>query len=372
MAIVVEQTRSKADGGTSTDTISDTMTGIDAASHVLLVCHSGADGVATPPSGYTEAFLAEDLTGSGPGAGAQCVAVYWKASPSSSESPSIVFNQTEDHGMYMLEVSGLLASPEDAGKENHNYRGQDSSRTNAPGTTGTLTQANNIVLAYCWAWAGDNGMTIDGSFSEDPGDIHDGFLNLLTAHLITSATTALNPTTTWDTDDADSGAVIVTFKEDAATEQFIDPGLTQQLAVAFDPVVIGPEQFFTPGLAQQLAVAFDPTDLLRGVVFITPGLAQSLAVAHDPVMFIQQFVTPGLATSLATAFDPVVIGPEQFATPGLAQSLVAASDPVVLLTARPDGTVAAGGWDTGPTPAGNLHDNAGDDSDATWIEDTPA
>jgi hypothetical protein len=37
---------------------------------------------------------------------------------------------------------------------------------------------------------------------------------------------------------------------------------------------------------------------------------------------------------------------------------------------RPVSTVTAGDWDTGPATGQNLHDYAGDDSDATYIEDT--
>ena len=37
---------------------------------------------------------------------------------------------------------------------------------------------------------------------------------------------------------------------------------------------------------------------------------------------------------------------------------------------RPASTITAGGWDTGPTTGQALHTYAGDDSDATWIEDT--
>lgn len=39
---------------------------------------------------------------------------------------------------------------------------------------------------------------------------------------------------------------------------------------------------------------------------------------------------------------------------------------------RPASTITAGGWDTGPTTGQNLHDYAGDDTDATYIEDTTA
>jgi hypothetical protein len=39
---------------------------------------------------------------------------------------------------------------------------------------------------------------------------------------------------------------------------------------------------------------------------------------------------------------------------------------------RPDSTLESNTWDTEPTPGQNLHDYAGDDDDATWIEDTTA
>jgi hypothetical protein len=39
---------------------------------------------------------------------------------------------------------------------------------------------------------------------------------------------------------------------------------------------------------------------------------------------------------------------------------------------RPTSTITAGSWDTGPTTGQALHTYAGDDDDATWIEDTTA
>jgi hypothetical protein len=39
---------------------------------------------------------------------------------------------------------------------------------------------------------------------------------------------------------------------------------------------------------------------------------------------------------------------------------------------RPASTITANSWDTAPATGQNLHDYAGDDDDATWIEDTTA
>ena len=39
---------------------------------------------------------------------------------------------------------------------------------------------------------------------------------------------------------------------------------------------------------------------------------------------------------------------------------------------RPTSTITAGNWDSGPTTGQPLHDYAGDDSDATYVEDTTA
>ncbi len=83
-------------------------------------------------------------------------------------------------------------------------------------------------------------------------------------------------------------------------------------------------------------------------------------VAFRP--FLQQL--PGPQIEVAAATQPI--------TPPLFTNFVTTFAPLVRFVLRPDGTITAGSWDTGPTPAGNLYDNAGDDSDATWIEDTPA
>lgn len=51
-------------------------------------------------------------------------------------------------------------------------------------------------------------------------------------------------------------------------------------------------------------------------------------------------------------------------------SLSATAASFVGQTARPISTTLSGSWDTGPTTGQDLHTYAGDDSDATWIEDT--
>ncbi len=321
MAIVMEQ----ADSGTGesdTPTLDTGLTTVDSGSHVILVAVGGSSGVTTPPSGYTQAYLVEDITGGG-GAGAQWMGCWWKASPSSTEDPTIVCNESEEWAYTAYEVSGLVASPEDGPTGNSAYQTIDVF-VQQPGTTGTLAQAEEFVVLLAYFWTGDQGLSVDSGFTEQFDLFDSSFMKSEHAYKITSATTALNPSTTADTSDGPGGAIIQGFKGGAVTQDM------------------------TPGLATELVNTFDPA-LTTGAVDMTPGLAQELVNPFDPTLIQEQFTTPDMAQELVNPFDPKV-----------------------LMRIRPNVLISADGWDTGPTGGQSLPGYTSDDSDATWVEDTPA
>lgn len=195
--------------------------------------------------------------------------------------------------------------------------------------------------------------------------------------IITSTVAAATLTASWTTGISAVRGVFLWFHEAAGSApQSITPGLVTQSVTAFDPTVtpgtayiVPPEVVWPGGMTK--AEGFDPT-ITTGEVFITPAVVTQLVTAHDPTLTVgETFVTPALVSQLVTTFAPSVTF-EQFASPDLAQSLAAAYDPIVRMILRPAATISAGGWDTGPTPAGDLDANTSDDSDATWIEATPA
>jgi hypothetical protein len=192
--------------------------------------------------------------------------------------------------------------------------------------------------------------------------------------LVTQSVTAFDPTVL-------AGEVFIT--ADLATSNiaaydptvtpgvaYITPGLVSQTVTAYDPYVYQ-DQFVEPGVADQTVTAHDPT-VLRGAVYLEPNFVQQLTVAYNPTVTPgTAYITPDPATSTVTAFDPTLYL-EQLVEASLVTQTVQGFAPLVLSTAQPVATVAAGGWDTGPTPGQNLHDYTSDSSDATWIEDTPA
>lgn len=157
----------------------------------------------TGPTGYAKDVVKDRGTGS--------VAI-WSKVAGASESGTITFtttlNQTAD--LEAMEVSGNATS---SVLDKTNKAEGASGNTIQPGTTGTLSQADEIAFTASLQ-AGTNG----GSEAIDSGfTVLDAatFTTSITGYLIVSATTALNPTHSWTTNRA-RAAVIATYKAAAA------------------------------------------------------------------------------------------------------------------------------------------------------------
>lgn len=192
--------------------ITTSLTGVAAGSVMLLIAVSGSGGFATLPSGYTQDYIFEG----GPSAGDQCAVVMHKTSPSSTESPVVVFDHHEEHAIYLVEAAGLdTTSPFDVGSAIHNYVGGGAT-TVQPGSTGTLENADSIVVSSCWLWTTDKTGSVDSGFTKD-FDLHNASsMNWYTGFKVTTVDTALNPTWSWDGVSTPVGAIIGAFKGAAA------------------------------------------------------------------------------------------------------------------------------------------------------------
>lgn len=199
--------------------------------------------------------------------------------------------------MYVWEVSGAATSSVED-KTNSNVGA--SNTTHTTGTTGTLAQAAEFVVAGMgWAAAVtspsvDSGFTIEGATSSDV---------LRGAYLITSATTALNPTFTWTTSRIPSGC-IASFKEAAASGGATVNAVTATATAAgVAPAVTGGATV-TGVAATATATAIPPV--------VTAGAEASAVTATATTLGIPPTVTGGslvsavVATATATAHAPTV------------------------------------------------------------------
>jgi hypothetical protein len=96
---------------------------------------------------------------------------------------------------------------------------------------------------------------------------------------------------------------------------------------------------------------------------------------NDPPTLEINYTNPGASTSGQLNAGGSITGAATKtalfnATLNSGGSMTGVAIPHFQQIARPTSTVAAGNWDTGPTPGQNLHDYTSDTSDATWIEDT--
>lgn len=308
---------------------------------VLLVGH-GSDGITTP-TGYTLVKTQEHATNN------QWGGIYRKKSNGTETGVTVNFAATEEGGVFMMEVEGMASSPDDKTNGSYNATSQSSI---APGSTGTLSQANEFVVCIGWNWNGNEDWTINDGFSHYEIDAGSSY-HALIGYVVVSATTAKNPTITFEGNcGAWSVALIASFK--LSVEQTITPGLKQQLVTTFSPVVTPGSVDITPVLKQQLAVAFDPT-FTTGVVYVTPEVKQQLVAAFSPG-FTQtaptQYITPAVVQQLVGAYDPefsrdiipglVVIDTLAFTPTITAVTDIVLSSCVTLETAAFDPTLTVG------------------------------
>jgi len=193
--------------------------------NTIIIC-GGTRGNSTlsTPSGYTLAHKIESWAGSS----STNSYIWWKVA-GASESNVTLTDGSASGSMYLgtIEVEGPFAgSPV-------GYTGSAESTVAegtglAPGTTGTLAQADNFVYSIL-AYRGDNSTNCaTDSHSADDGFTSAGFFDMGggnfnmgggQAYKLTTADTALNPTHTWTmvaSSSLLSVSQIVVFKKEAA------------------------------------------------------------------------------------------------------------------------------------------------------------
>lgn len=157
----------------------------------------------TLPSGFTDAVHDDDDLG------VFSVDIAYEANIAGGHTSTIAYTWTGavQWGLGIYEFAGAAAAPLD--KTNSNDPVGTALTSCASGSTGTLTQANEVVIAMA-GLSGTNGGgdTIDNaSFSQLAGT----GTRVQLAYALTNATTALNPTFGWTTGRGAVGA-IATFK----------------------------------------------------------------------------------------------------------------------------------------------------------------
>jgi hypothetical protein len=223
------------------------------------------------------------------------------------------------------EISGNTPTVDE---DNGGTQDADATTSIALDATPTTNYDDEIALAFAAAWMSqDDTASWSDSFSASEDIYVTGGYNIgvWMAEKTLTATGTVSTTCSWDGTATEAWGGIITVYEAGGATQDISPALTQQLVTVNAPTVSPGSVDVSPALKQQLASTFNPT-LAPGSVDISPGLVQQLLSA--------------------------------FATK-------------VLMILRPASTISADGWDTGPTPGQNLHDYTSDDSDSTYIEDTP-
>lgn len=206
MALAVVQNKPATSSATTSHTV--TLNSAPTQNNLVLVAIKidvvdEAVSNVTGPSGYVKDVVKDRGTGS--------VAI-WSKVAGASESATITFTTAlnQSASLEAIEVSGAATA---SVLDKTNKAEGASSNSIQPGTTGTLSQADEIAYTASLQ-AGTNGGTeaIDTGFTVlDSGS----FDTMIAGYLIVAATTALNPTHSWTTNRA-RAAVIATYKAAAA------------------------------------------------------------------------------------------------------------------------------------------------------------
>jgi hypothetical protein len=182
---------------------------------LVAMVSTGADGITTPGDwsiGRTHGSANDQWAG-----------LYYKESDGSETALTVTCAGSEEHTLSFVEFEGpWQASPLDKVNSSDTY---GTSVDNIDiGTTGTLSEADEVACAFAWNWNGDGvGLwSIDSGFTE----LHDLFGGSsqmsYSATKLVSATTALNPNIQFETDDFDLGwsiGIISTFLLETAQHE---------------------------------------------------------------------------------------------------------------------------------------------------------
>lgn len=166
--------------------------GVAAANSLLIAGVScGTGGTLNTPAGWTAAVGPVS-----PSLGGKDAIFYKKAAGGETGLTATCTTSTTSFGIELIEVSGPTVwtldkhpTPNDPGTTGTSL---------ATGTTGALANASEVAFAFIGIGTGNvtGAPTWDSSFNSV---FHGGFgnSNVLAGYLITSATTALNPTASW-------------------------------------------------------------------------------------------------------------------------------------------------------------------------------
>lgn len=198
--------------------------------------------------------------------------VAWYKIAGASESTSVTAGATggATSDLAIYEFSGIDATPLD--KDNGNDGGY-SVTSLQPGTTGTLTQANEVAItAVCTGSSNGGSEAIDSGFTLVGAST---LTRSLHGYKIVSATTALNPTLSWATA-RNCTAIIMTFKASPDTIEIVSQDVAT--AVTIDNATITQEHNL-PVADVAIGVSIDSTTITQTHV-ITPN-DMSVAVSLD-------------------------------------------------------------------------------------------
>ena len=156
---------------------------------LVAAAFTGSDGFTTP-SGYSVAKAEEHTSNN------QWQNIYYKISDGTETSLTLTPAASEEHALSFVEVQNPSASPLDKTNGSFNSTG---ATTIDPGSTGTLTQADEFAYTMTGNWNGDEDFTIDDGFVEVHQLFNGWSLVTLSAYRLPGSTTALDPTFTFET-----------------------------------------------------------------------------------------------------------------------------------------------------------------------------
>jgi hypothetical protein len=222
--VVQDKTGRTAAGGASTLQVTQDSS-ITEDNLLVAVAHSRASSISTP-SGWSAAVSLEDVSET------DSLYIFYKVA-GASESTSVTFDDSTAGQVmlaYVAEIEGPWeSSPLDATSSATDSNGGTSHQA---GSTGTLSQADEFCIVGCMPKFGGSGgsddassPSVDSSFTLQTGSPllfagytfgggTDTYPSYLFASTYTaSATTALNPDTSWTTGSDFTFSVIATFKK---------------------------------------------------------------------------------------------------------------------------------------------------------------
>ena len=239
--------------------------------------------------------------------------VYSKTSAGNETSAVATMDATNDHFMSLWEIEGTVTYDQASGAAE--------TATATVGTSLSPSVADTLFLAMCEHWQADDNTNFDNGFTKD-----------------------------WD---YDSGAA-------ANSELYYQGGAHKLVASTASQTVNATWTTAESGTILLVAITVS-----SGPVLETRSDTGAITPAGAPK---KQAITKETGTLTSAG----VVNRTQQRNKTLVGVTALAGDIATqkYIIRRPDATVAAGGWDTGPTSGQSLHGYTSDASDSTWIETT--